>query len=213
MLDLTTGKAFPLDQKYQKMLWIISTVYLQQRQMYDQKDNQCDNRIVSISQPHVRPIVRGKQGKAVEFGSKLGLSLANGYVTNETLSWDAYNESSDLIIQATAYKSLYGYYPELIQVDKIYGTNQNRKWCKERGIRMTVAQKGKPKEKSKAQIRKEKKEYSERNQIEGKIGNAKQALSLNQIKAKLRETSELWIGITIFVLNLGNFSRQAGLTF
>ena len=213
MLDMVDEGEFPLPHKFQKMLWVIHTVYLQQRQMYDEKSNQCDNRIVSVSQPHVRPIVRGKQGKAVEFGSKLGLSLANGFVTNETLSWDAYNESSDLIVQATAYKALYGYYPELIQVDKIYGTNQNRNWCRERGIRMTVSQKGKPKEKSKAQKRKEKKEYSERNQIEGKIGNAKQVLSLNQIKAKLRETSESWIGITIFVLNLGNFARKAGLTF
>lgn len=78
---------------------------------------------------------------------------------------------------------------------------------------MTVAQKGRPTEKSKAQKRKEKKEYSERNQIEGKIGNAKQVLSLNQIKAKLKRTSEAWIGITIFVLNIGNFARLAGTTF
>lgn len=213
MLDLVEDGHFPLPIKFQRMLWVICTVAHQQRKMYNEKTNQCNDRIVSVSQPHVRPIVRGKQGKAVEFGSKLGLSLANGFLTNDTLSWDAYNEASDLIIQANAYKALYGYYPELIQVDKIYGTNQNRNWCKENGIRMTVAQKGKPKAKTAAQKRKEKKEYAERNQVEGKIGNAKQALSLNQIKAKLRDTSETWIGITIFVLNLGNFAREAGLTF
>jgi hypothetical protein len=213
MINTIEDGSFPLSHKYQRMLWVIHTVSQQQRMMYNQRVNKCEHRIVSVSQPHVRPMVRGKQGKNVEFGSKLGLSLSHGYVTNETLSWDAYNESSDLITQATAYKALYGYYPELIQVDKIYGTNQNRKWCKEHGIRMTVSQKGRPKEKTAAQKRKERKEYAERNQIEGKIGNAKQALSLNQIKAKLRETSESWIGITLFVLNLGNFAKIAGFTF
>lgn len=213
MLNTLEDDSFPLPYKYQKMLWVIHTISQQQRKMYNERSNKCEHRIVSVSQPHVRPMVRGKQGKNVEFGSKLGLSLSNGFVTNETLSWDAYNESSDLIAQATAYKALYGYYPELIQVDKIYGTNQNRNWCKKHGIRITVSQKGRSKQRTPAQKRKERKEYSERNQVEGKIGNAKQALSLNQIKAKLRETSETWIGITLFVLNLGNFAKIAGFTF
>jgi IS5 family transposase len=122
---------------------------------------------VSISQPHVRPIVRGKQGKPVEFGSKLGLSLIDGYMIHETLSWEAYNESKDLQKQAETYKLLLGYYPELIQADKIYATNENRIWCKERNIRLTATPKGRPAKKTAAQIRKEKKEYAERNHIEG----------------------------------------------
>jgi hypothetical protein len=68
---------------------------------------------------HVRPIVRG-----IEFGSKLGLSLIDGYMIHETLSWE--NESKDLQKQAETYKLLLGYYPELIQADKIYATNENR---------------------------------------------------------------------------------------
>lgn len=211
MLDDIDG--FPLTHKQQKKLIVAHEVARQQRYMYDKRTNRIDHRIVSPSQPHVRPIVRGKQGKKVEFGSKLGLSLVDGFVTNETLSWDAYNESSDLIIQAEAYKNLYGYYPELIQADKIYWTNQNRTWCKQRDIRITAVPKGKPVEKTAKQIRKEKKEYGERNQIEGKIGNAKQALNLNQIKAKLKETSETWIGITLFVMNLSVFAKNFGVTF
>ena len=74
--------------------------------MYNEKSNRCKDRIVSIHQPHVRPIVRGKQGKKVEFGSKLGLSLANGFVKAGTLSWVAYNESKDLIKHTEAYKEL-----------------------------------------------------------------------------------------------------------
>ena len=58
----------------------------------------------------------------------------DGFVKADTLSWDAYNESSDLITQVETYKRLYGYYPELVQIDKIYATNKNRKWCAEKGI-------------------------------------------------------------------------------
>jgi IS5 family transposase len=132
MLDKFHGVEFPLANKYQKRLWVIHTLYDQQRKMYDEKSHTCTDRIVSISQPHVRPIVRGKQGKPVEFGSKLGLSLIDGYMIHETLSWEAYNESKDLQKQAETYKLLLGYYPELIQADKIYATNENRIWCKER---------------------------------------------------------------------------------
>jgi len=116
MLDMLEEN--PLEYKQMRQFWVIQTLNEQQRKMYREKTNRCDDRILSISQPHVRPIVRGKQGRKVEFGSKLGLSLANGFVKGDTLSWDAYNESSDLIMQAEAYKTLYGYYPELILADK-----------------------------------------------------------------------------------------------
>lgn len=213
MLDMLNGQSFPLPHKYQKQLWVIHTLYGQQKMMYDEKTHTCPDRIVSISQPHVRPIVRGKQGKPVEFGPKLGLSLIDGYLCNETLSWDAYNECNDLQKQAEAYRLLFGYWPELIQADKIYATNDNRAWCKERGIRLTATPKGRPVKKTARQKRKEKKEYAERNHIEGRIGNAKQVLSLNQIKAKLKDTSQTWIAAIIFVLNLSKFANNLNATF
>lgn len=130
MLDMLNEN--PLTYNQMRKYWIIRTLNDQQRKMYRDKTNRCDDRIVSILQPHVRPIIRSKQGKRVEFGSKLGLSLANGFLKADTLSCDAYNESKDLIIQTEVYKSLYGYYPELILADKIYATNGNRSWCKKK---------------------------------------------------------------------------------
>jgi len=209
MLDLLEENQleFELEYKHLREFWVIQTLNEQQRKMYQEKSNRCDDRIVSISQPHVRPIVRGKQGKKVEFGSKLGLSLANGFVKGDTLSWDAYNESVDLKIQAQAYKTLYGYYPELILADKIYATNENRTWCKDNNIRLSATPKGKPPKLSAYQKSKRKKEYGRRNQIEGKIGQAKQGYGLNQIKAKLKNTSETWIGLTLFVANIVKFAE------
>ncbi|MFP4340469.1 MAG: hypothetical protein ACLFQO_08495 [Cyclobacteriaceae bacterium] len=82
MLDRIPGMGFPLSHKYQRQLWVIHTLYQQHRSMYDTKTNRCDDRSVSISQLHVRPIVRGKQGKPVEFGAKLSLSLMDGYMSH-----------------------------------------------------------------------------------------------------------------------------------
>lgn len=131
----------------------------------------------------------------------------------DTLSWDAYNESGDLAGQATAYRALMGHWPELIQADKIYATNANRKWCRENGIRLTATPKGRPVERTRRQKAREREEYANRNAVEGRIGNAKQVLSLNQIKAKLRDTSESWIGATLFVLNLSVLAQNSGFTF
>ncbi len=47
--------------------------------MYKTKSHRGEDRIVSISQPHVRPIIRGKAGAAVEFGAKLTISVVEGF--------------------------------------------------------------------------------------------------------------------------------------
>lgn len=208
LLDFFEAKKspFPLNHKEQKMLWVITQVYQQQNDMYQDNTKRCDDRIVSIFQPHVRPIVRGKEKAKVEFGSKLGVSLDNGFARINTLSWNAYNESSDLITQVEVYRGLHGYYPELVQVDKIYATRTNRAYLKERGLRITAPPLGRKSKKIQQESyykrRKRKKEATERNHIEGKFGQGKNGYNLNKIRATLKETSESWIAAIFFVMNL-----------
>lgn len=208
---LTNKAKFPLNYKEQKMLWVIHTVYAQQKLMYDQRIQSVQDRIVNIFQPHVRPIPRGKIKSKIEFGSKLGVSLDNGLARITTLSWDAYNESCDLVTQVEQYKTLHGYYPELVQVDKLYATRANRAWLKERAIRITATPLGR---KSKEQLvesyykkRKRKAEANQRNQIEGKFGQGKNGYNLNKIRAKLKETSESWVACIFFVMNLIHYQK------
>ena len=54
---------------------VVAQIYRQQLQMSEKKEKRIDDRIVSIEQPHIRPIVRGKAGKSVEFGSKISVSI------------------------------------------------------------------------------------------------------------------------------------------
>ena len=212
LLDVlgSKSKRFPLNHKEQRMLWIIDTVYAQQRYMYDTRTHSHPDRIVSIFQPHVRPIPRGKIKSKIEFGSKLGVSLDQGFARIDTFSWDAYNEGGDLIMQVESYKNLHGHYPELVQVDKIYATRKNRNWLKERGIRITavpLGRKSKQKQETYYQKAKRKKEATERNHVEGKFGQGKNGYNLNQIRAKILETSESWVACIFFVMNLIHYEK------
>jgi hypothetical protein len=87
------AKLEKLTKKEQEELVTIRKVYEQQLEMYAKKTNKVENRIVSITQPHIRPIVRGKAGKAVEFRAKISASSVNGFVFLDKLSWNNYGSS------------------------------------------------------------------------------------------------------------------------
>ncbi len=108
------GDGHGLSQKQQETLLTIRMFYKQQLHMYTHRTHQIKDRIVSISQPHVRPIVRGKATADVEFGAKIAISLVNGYAYVETLSWDAFNEGVTLQESVECYRQKYGYYPEVV---------------------------------------------------------------------------------------------------
>jgi len=106
--------------------------------MYVDGKHSVKERIVGISQPWIRPIVRGKASADVEFGAKLSISLVDGVAGIDRLSWDAYNESEDLIPQVEAYRKRNGFYPASVHADGIYGTRANRAYLKSEGIRFSV---------------------------------------------------------------------------
>ena len=198
-----------LSSRQYKMLLVITEVYRQQLWMYENESNRIDDRIVSISQPHIRPIVRGKAGKSVEFGAKLSVSCFEQYVFLDHLSWDNFNESGDLKRQVEAYKKFTGYYPTSVHVDRIYRTRDNRAWCKERGIRISGPPLGRPTKNISKETKKQAQDDERfRNAIEGKFGQAKRRYSLDCIMSKLASTSETSIAITFLVINLSTLLRQ-----
>ena len=76
----------------QERLSTIKLLYTQQKVMLDNKTHMVADRIVSLSQPWIRPIVRGKSKAPTEFGAKISISVVNGYTFVDRLSFDAYNE-------------------------------------------------------------------------------------------------------------------------
>lgn len=215
LLDKLNQQGFPLPMKYQRRYWIVQEIYRQQNSMYKSKIRRCDDRIVSISQPHIRPIVRGKAGKKVEFGPKLGVGMQEGFALVDNFSWDAYNESTDLVEQIENYRKRAGSYPDRVIADQLYGTIENRNFMKSNGIRFAGKALGRPKtatEENRIELKKDKerrkKEYRERIPIEGKFGQGKNGYRLNYIRARLTKTSESWIGAIFFVMNLMNLQAK-----
>jgi len=215
MLNTADNQNFLLKAMAQRQYWIIQHIFSQQNYMFTNRTNTCKDRITSIHQPHVRPIVRGKQSKKTEFGSKLGVSLCEGYASLDHISWDNYNEGSDLVLHVENYRNRFGYYPEIVLADNIYGSKVNREYLKSLGIKYGGKPLGRPKkitEENKEQIAKErcerKKTYRERIPIEGKFGQGKNGYRLNYIRAKLKDTSESWISSIFFVMNIVNFTKQ-----
>ena len=198
-----------------RCLLVIHEIYRQQLEMWREKKHRVADRIVSLSQPWVRPIVRGKAGVYVEFGAKISIGVVNGYVTLHRMQWGAYNENADLPQQAEVFRETYGHYPESVHADQIYRTRANRAWCKARGIRSSGSALGRPPKDSeantqrlaaaKAQMRADE---LARIPVEGKFGNAKRGGSLSRVMAKLTGTSVSVVNIAMIVLNLGTRLRE-----
>jgi len=205
-----------LSKKEYKDLLVIQELYRQQWIMYREKRNHIKDRIVSISQPYIRPIVRGKASAQVEFGAKLSMSLVNGYAYLDVLSWDPYHEGNYLIHSIKAYKERHGYYPKAVLADAIYRTRKNRKYCKKLGIRLSGPRLGRPpkdKQKNRQQRQIERQDASERNRIEGKFGEGKRAYGLGLISTCLQSTSETEIALGILVMNLSKALRDSFFSF
>ncbi len=183
--------------------------------MFENRCHRISGRIVSISQPHIRPIVRGKASAPVEFGAKLSASVVDGAVFLDRLDWDPYHESSDLVAQVEAYKQRFGCYPASVHCDAIYRTRENRKFCKKHNIRMSGPPLGRPPKQTaeNAQELRDKKQQRRQDEIdripiEGKFGQGKRRFSLDRIMAKLPETSETVMATIFIVMNLERWLKK-----
>ena len=200
-----------LNPREYKTLLVIHEVFRQQQHMYHHKQRRIDDRIVSIAQPHVRPIVRGKAGTPVEFGAKLAISCVAGYVFLDRLSWDNFNESEDLIAQIDRFRVRTGHYPDSVHADQIYRTRDNLRWCKQHGIRLSGPPLGRPSldDAQQALLRQQTRDdESVRVAVEGKFGQAKRRFGLGRVMAKLAQTAETMMAITCLVMNLEKRLRR-----
>ena len=197
---LSLGKS--LTTRQMERLDTICTIYEQQKYMYDNHTHSVPDRIVSVSQPFVRPIVRGKAGKPVEFGAKLDISVVDGWTRLECCSFDAYNEAGNLQAMVERFRAREGHYPSRILADKIYRNRENLSYCKERGIRLSGPALGRPR---KGDIRDKAQDYldeCERVEVERRFSLAKRKCGMGLVTAKLQETAAHVIAMSVLVLNL-----------
>ena len=198
-----------LNDKQKKRLFVLKELYEQQKYMYDNKTHKVKDRIVSISQPYIRPIVRGKAKAPVEFGAKLDMSIdEKGIARLEKLSFDAYNEEDVLVTAIENYRKRTGHYPERVLVDQIYRNQKNRAYCKSRKIRISGKALGRPKKNPTLEEKKiAHQDNMDRIEVERGFSLAKRCFGMGLITTKLDITTRSSIALSILAMNLGNLAR------
>ena len=197
---LNQEKALNIHQT--ERLETIRKIYEQQKYMYDNHTHSVENRIVSVSQPFVRPIVRGKVGKPVEFGMKLDISVTDGWTRLEYRSFDAYNEATKLQEMIENFHKREGHYPSRVLADKIYRNRENLSYCKARGIRLSGPALGRPKKGEDRNKAQDYRDECERVEVERKFSLGKRKCGMGLVTAKLEETAAHVVALSILLLNL-----------
>lgn len=201
-IDGKLGLGKTLEPRQQERLETLRTIYEQQKYMYDHHTHSVPDRIVSVSQPFVRPIVRGKAGCPVEFGAKLDISIVDGWTRLEYSSFDAYSEAGNLREIVERFAAREGHYPKRILADKIYRNRENLSFCKEHGIRLSGPALGRPKKDAARDRRQDYLDECERVEVERAFSLAKRKCGMGLITARLRETAAHVIAMSVLVLNL-----------
>ena len=203
-----------LEEKHFQRIITICELYRQQLYMLQNKIHKCENRIVSLRQPHIRPIVRSKAGVPCEFGQKIALCVVDGYTFIDKQSFDSFNEGVYLIECVERYKERFGFYPEAVLADQIYRTRENRVFCKKYGIRLSGPKLGRPNIQEKED--KDRQAYQdscERNTIESRIGISKRRFGLDLIMCYLPETALTEAALQIMCTNFSVWLRNLFLLF
>ena len=145
-----------------------------------------------------------------QFGAKIGASIVEGYTFIDHHSWEAYNESQDLLLQIQLFKERFGYLPATILADKIYLNRANRDILEDFEIHSYCKPLGRPPKDSPSDEMKSRmvKAIGERNEIESSFGTGKRIYRANNIRAKLPDTARCWTGMCYFVKNVMKFLRE-----
>lgn len=194
------------DRRDVRNLDAIRRLYAQQKGMFDEGRRRVADRIVSITQPHLRPIVRGKAKSPVEFGAKYDVSVdEKGHARLEKASFDAYNECTVLKDVVERYRARAGHYPKRVLVDRVYRTKENREYCERRGVKMSGRRPGRPpadgKERRKAE-RAARKDDVDRIEVERFFSRDKRCFGAGLITTRLSGTTLGRIALSVLVANL-----------
>jgi len=208
-LEQFMSRGYAMAGKEAGLYLTIITLYEQQKYMYDNKVHSVEHRIVSISQPWLRPIVRGKAKAPVEFGAKFDLSLdSEGYGRIEKISFEAYNESTCLTEAVERFKARTGSYPKRVLADQIYRTRANRSFCKAHGIRLSGPKLGRPSANAKADKKQEYQDNTDRIEVERTFSLSKRCYGMGCIVTKLEDTQLTSIALSVFVTNLFKIQKR-----
>lgn len=189
----------------------IKHILQQQYYLYQHPGSKVKDRIVSLHKPYVRPIKRGKENKPTEFGAKVHMMQVDGLCFIEHLDFNAFNECKRLKISIVKHKIVFEVCHQ-VSADKIYATNENRRFCTQRGIFTNFVSKGRlledqPEVKARRRL-KDALNQDRATRLEGSFGNHKNHYGLNKVKARNQANEAVWIYFGVFTANAIQVANQ-----
>lgn len=205
------GDRLEMPKKYYQRLSTIKTVLKQQQQIFETGESVPD-RIVSLAKSYIRPIVRGKEVKSVEFGAKVNTVQFDGINFIEHLSFNAFHEGIRLKESVRYARDLVGKITHICGDDN-YATNANRTWCATQHIVQGFKRKGragKYEDQRKVMTSELRRERATR--MEGSFGTEKEYYGLQKIKARTMKNEMLWIFFGVHTANAVRIAKRMALS-
>lgn len=217
LLNKLLGQMKAVEQQYQECLEMpkryheriktVKQVIKQQQQIFE-TGKSVPNRIVSLSKSYIRPIVRGKEVKTVEFGAKVNMIQFDGINFIEHLSFDAFHEGIRLKQSVRCGRDLLGKISH-VSADSIYATNVNRSWCTKQRIVHGFRRKGRAgKYEDQRKIMASELQKERATRMEGSFGTEKEHYGLQRIKARTRQNEVLWIFFGVHMANAVRIGKR-----
>lgn len=194
-------------QRIEAHLAVAKEILVQQLHMATTRGRHVANRIVSFHWPEVRPMIRGKDGKAVEFGPKAHMALVDGYAFLDHAQYDSFHEGIQLESCLGKHHDRFGKHPDIVLADQLYANRNNRALLEEKQIPHSFKRMGRPPNESKEDKQKYRRQFKhkqgQRNHIEGSFGHLKNRFNLDKIKWTVPggETMQIQLGLIAFNLN------------
>lgn len=139
LLEQTTLKEF--SPKDADVFQTIKAIYVQKKQLFERPRAKISDRIVSFFKSYIRPIVRGKENKPVEYGIKVHINQVGGINIVEYASHNAFNGCKKLKESVIRHQTMIGVCTH-VAADGIYPTNENRTFLREQSIQHNFCRKG-----------------------------------------------------------------------
>ncbi len=197
-----------LSNRQYKRLATITRLKEQQWQIHFGNQSTVPARIVSLHKPYVRPILRGKEVKPVEFGAKVNMLQVDGINFIEHISFDNFNEGTCLKSTIEMQERYFGKCHQM-GADAIYATNANRTYCTQNNIATSFVQKGKEgKDKEQKSQMRSLLGKARSTVLEGSFGNEKNHYQMDKIKAKTEETEKVWIFFSLLTSNAKQIAKR-----
>ncbi|NTW33940.1 MAG: transposase [Bacteroidetes bacterium] len=210
-MEIEATKKITFTKRYHKRRSTIKKVFIQQKKLHETGERS-EGMIVSIDKSFLRPIVRGKETKRVEFGAKVNMMQVDGINFIEHFSYNAFNEGIRLISSIRLHRDLFGKCTH-VGADNIYATNKNRKYCTKNNIVTSFVPKGKVAQQYQADTKKIKSLLSKERatRMEGSFGTEKNHYTLGKVKARTEATEKLWIFFGVHTANAVRIAQRVAL--